>query len=208
MLKDKQVLQLDDDTAGSSSKKIGPINNHEIARLLLKPKKYNELIFRIVIYYAPNNILEIGTSFGVTTSYLAAANENAMVYTLEEVSAIAAIAKSNFEKLGLNNISTIIGNLDFTLPAFLEGENSLDFVFVKGNHVQQLKQQYFKRLLLKLHENSIVVIDAIHTSEEMEAAWKEIQEHPQVRLTIDLFSIGLVFFRIENKVKQHFSINF
>jgi hypothetical protein len=42
----------------------------------------------------------------------------------------------------------------------------------------------------------------------MEEAWKQIQEHPSVKLTIDLFFIGIVFFNPDFKVKQHFKIRF
>ena len=63
-------------------------------------------------------------------------------------------------------------------------------------------------LIKKTDENSILIFDDIHWSEEMELAWKEIQNHPLVTVTIDLFFIGIVFFRKENIVKQHFQINF
>jgi hypothetical protein len=42
----------------------------------------------------------------------------------------------------------------------------------------------------------------------MEEAWKEIQQHPAVTLSIDLFFIGLVFFKKDFKAKQHFVIRF
>ena len=171
-------------------------------------KKYCQLIFRIINYYSPKNILEIGSSLGITTSYLAAANAKATVHTLQEAYEIAAIAESNFKKMGLNNISMIKGEIDITLPAFLETENSLDFVFVNGGHRQEPILRYFQQLLFKVHENAIILFADIHLSEEMEAAWKEIQDHPQVMFTVDLFFIGLVFFRKEMKVKQHFSIKF
>ena len=59
---------------------------------------------------------------------------------------------------------------------------------------------------------SDVVYDANDTAvkarREMEAAWEEIQKHPQVRCTIDLFFIGLVFFKKEFSERQHFKIKF
>jgi hypothetical protein len=42
----------------------------------------------------------------------------------------------------------------------------------------------------------------------MEEAWQQIKEHPSVTLTIDLFFVGFVFFRKEQKVQQHFAIRF
>lgn len=208
MLKDKRVLLVDDFGAGSRLRKTKQRTISEIAHSSLKPKKFSQLIFRIVNYYSPGNILELGTSLGITTSYLASANDKARVNTMEGSGEIAAIAKSNFEKMQLKNIEIVVGNFDDTLPAFLATENILDFVFVDGNHRHEPTMRYFKQLLPKMHENSILIFDDIHWSKEMEAAWEEIQQHPQVMVTIDLFFIGLVFFRKENIVKQHFSIDF
>ncbi|MEJ0084035.1 MAG: hypothetical protein WDM78_24545 [Puia sp.] len=42
----------------------------------------------------------------------------------------------------------------------------------------------------------------------MEEAWKTIQEDPRVKMSVDIFSAGLVFFRNEFKVKQQFVIRF
>lgn len=208
LLKDKRVLHVEDFGAGSRLRKTNQRTISEIAHSSLKPKKFSQLIFRIVHYYAPQNILELGTSLGITSAYLAAANEKAFVNTMEGSSAVAEIAQSNFEKLQLKNIAITVGNFDNTLPAFLAKENQLDFVFVDGNHRYEPTMRYFEQLLAKVHENSIIIFDDIHWSKEMEDAWKAIQQNPKVMVTIDLFFIGLVFFRKENKVKQHFSINF
>jgi predicted O-methyltransferase YrrM len=208
MLKDQRVLLVEDFGAGSRVRKTNQRSISEIAHSSLKPKKFSQLIFRIVNYYSPEMILELGTSLGITTSYLATANSNAHVTTMEGSNEIAIIAKSNFDKMQLKNVSIIVGNFDDTLPAFLETENTFDLVFIDGNHRQEPTLRYFNQFLPKIHENSILIFDDIHWSGEMEAAWKEIQQHPQVMVTIDLFFIGIVFFRRENKVKQHFSINF
>jgi hypothetical protein len=42
----------------------------------------------------------------------------------------------------------------------------------------------------------------------MEKAWKEICAHPEVSLSLDLFYFGIVFFRTENKNKEHFVLKF
>jgi hypothetical protein len=68
--------------------------------------------------------------------------------------------------------------------------------------------RYFHYLLPHLHNNSILIFDDIHWSEEMERVWEEIKGHASVRYTIDIFFLGFVFFRQEFKVKQHFCIRF
>ena len=208
LLKNNRVLHIEDFGAGSRLKKTNQRTISEIAHSSLKPKKFSQLLFRIINHYAPENILELGTSFGITTAYLAAAKENAIVHTMEGSSEVAAVANSNFESLGLKNIRIITGNFDDTLPAFVEEQEKLDLVFVDGNHRLEPTLRYFEKILTKTTENSILIFDDIHWSEEMEAAWATIQQHSSVTVSIDLFFIGLVFFRKENKVKQHFSIRF
>jgi predicted O-methyltransferase YrrM len=162
----------------------------------------------MVAYYGSEKIMELGTSLGITTSYLAAANPNSSVFTLEGASEVAAIAKTNFQQLGLGNVQIVIGNFDHTLAALLNNLDYLDFVFVDGNHRYEPTLQYFQQLKPKMRAHSILIFDDIHWSKEMEAAWETIKEDPAITVSIDLFFIGIVFFRKENRVKQHFTISF
>jgi predicted O-methyltransferase YrrM len=127
---------------------------------------------------------------------------------MEGAAAVAAVAKRNFKALGINNIQIVEGNFDNTLPKVLQTAPQVDLAFVDGNHRKQPTIDYFNLLLQKCNEGSILIFDDIHWSAEMEEAWAAIQAHPQVTLTIDLFFIGLVFFRKEQKVKQHFIVRF
>ena len=90
----------------------------------------------------------------------------------------------------------------------LQKINKVDLAFVDGNHLKIPTLTYFGLLLEKSTDQSIFIFDDIHWSAEMEEAWKEIQQHPAVTLSIDLFFIGLVFFKKDFKAKQHFVIRF
>ena len=121
---------------------------------------------------------------------------------------VSAIAEENFKKLGLQNIKLIQGNFDDTLPDLLSQVQKVDLAYVDGNHRKAPTLQYFHQFLQKANDQSIFIFDDIYWSAEMEEAWKEIQQHPSVTLTIDLFFIGIVFFKKDFKVKQHFVIRF
>jgi len=179
-----------------------------IARHAAKSKKWAQLLFRIVNYYQPGHILELGTSLGITTAYLASANKDLPVFTMEGAGAVAAVAQKNFGKLQLENIKIVEGNFDETLSGLLNDLPGVDFAFVDGNHRKKPTVQYFEQLLPKLNEYSILIFDDVHWSKEMEEAWKYIKANDAVTLSIDLFFIGIVFFRKEQKVKQHFTIRF
>ena len=165
-------------------------------------------MFRIARYYRAGNILELGTSLGITSSYLACSHENASLDTMEGAPGIAAIAKNNFENLGLKRIKVHTGNFDETLQPLLSEIIQIDLAFIDGNHRCEPTVRYFRQLVPVCHNDTVLIFDDIHWSKEMDQAWAEIKKDERVMLTIDLFFIGLVFFKKEFKVKQDFTIRF
>jgi predicted O-methyltransferase YrrM len=162
----------------------------------------------MVRYFQPQIIIELGTSLGITTSYLSLAKPDSKIFTFEGARKIANVATENFKALEITDIRLIEGNFDYTLPAVLYQLSTIDFAFMDGNHRYDPTLSYFNQLLGKTNNNSIIVLDDIHWSAEMEQAWEAIKEHPAVHCTIDLFFLGIVLFRQEFKEKQHFTIRF
>jgi predicted O-methyltransferase YrrM len=208
LLKNKNWIEVEDFGAGSTLLKTKRRRIDKMAASSLKPKKFAQLLFRMVQCYQPQTILELGTSFGITTAYLACGNPGSTLYTMEGADSVAAIATGNFEALNLENITLVKGDFTQTLPELLLKTGKIDFAFVDGNHQKIPTVNYFNQLLQKAGPGSILVFDDIHWSSEMEAAWDEIQNHPSVTLTLDLFFIGIVFLSPSFKVKQHFSLRF
>ncbi len=199
---------MEDFGAGSA---VIPFKNRKIKDITsssLKKKKYAQLLFRIAKYYQSKTIVELGTSFGITTCYLASANADSKVFTFEGAKNIAKIASENFAKCDLKNIELIEGDFQKTLSGNEGKTRIVDLLFIDGNHRKEATLEYFNFFLKKSTNNSIFIFDDIHWSEEMEEAWKLIQQHDSVTLTIDLFFIGLVFFSKDFKVKQHFTVRF
>jgi predicted O-methyltransferase YrrM len=208
LLHNQQVLEVNDLGAGSKAGTQQQRKVSDVAARSLKPPKYAQLLFRMIQHYSCNQVLELGTCLGITTSYLAAASTEVSVATMEGVAAYANQAQAVFEALDLKNIQLVEGNFDHTLDQVLKSATPFDFVFIDGNHRLEPTVRYFNQILPNLHANSIVVLDDIHWSKEMEQAWETVQQHPSVSLTIDLFFIGIVFFRAEQKEKEHFTIRF
>ena len=202
------VIEVEDFGAGSTVIKSKQRVVRDIANSSLKPRKFAQLLFRIVHYYKPNIVLELGTSMGITTSYLACGNEAAKIYTCEGSASIAAIAQTTFNELQLKNIELVPCDFTNTLPPLLSAIGKVDLAFIDGNHRRKPTLAYFKQLLTHSSATSILIFDDIHWSKEMELAWLEIQEHPAVTGTVDLFFIGLVFVNPDFKVKQHYTIRF
>ena len=178
-----------------------------IARHALMPKKYAQLLFRLVSRFRVQTILELGTSLGITTLYLSFPGKKNRIFTLEGCSGIAAIAQKNFDRLNRENIELIVGEFDVALPKALSKTDRLDLVIFDGNHRGLATVSYFEKCLPYAHDESIFVFDDIHWSSDMQEAWKKIAANPAVSLSIDLYQLGIIFFR-SGMTKQDLSLKF
>lgn len=176
-----------------------------IASKSLKSKKYARLLAQSVAYFNSQSILEIGTSLGVTTAYLAKSTKG-KVHTLEGDSQVAALANQGWATCGLSNITQTVGNFDNTLEIALQLA-TYDFIYVDGNHRFEPTLRYFELCLKQATADCVFVFDDIHYSKEMETAWQTIKQHPKVQATIDVFFLGYVFISpaITN---QHYVLRF
>ena len=195
LLADDHSITIVDLGAGSHVNNNRQRKISDIAAHALKPPKMAQLLYRLVANMQPDNIIELGTCLGVTTVYLQKAAPKAKVYTLEGSPETAAAAQQVFDKAGLKEIELVVGNFDDTLPGIIKDLNKLDFVFVDGNHQKDATLKYFEWCLPKVHEGTMLIFDDIYWSEGMKEAWAQIKAHPQVTVTVDLFWIGLVFFK-------------
>jgi predicted O-methyltransferase YrrM len=208
LLRNEAMIAVEDFGAGSTVIKSNQRMVKKIAASSLKSPKYAQLLFRLVNHFQPKTLLELGTSLGVTSAYLAMGNTKGQLYTLEGSAAIADLAAQHFLALQLPNIQLIRGNFDVQLPQLLTKKPVIDFAYIDGNHRLEPTKNYFLQLLPHLSPTAILVFDDIHWSSEMEAAWQFIVQHPASLLTIDLFQVGLVFFNPNFLEKQHFTIRF
>lgn len=178
---------------GTGSNRSSTIST--ITKTALQSKKNAQLLFKIANYLKAQNIVELGTSLGITTAYLAAHKSKSQCISLEGSAEIADIAKQNHQILGLKNIEIIVGNIDNTLASSIAKIESIDLAYIDANHNYASCMEYFEELLNKVHENSVVVIDDIYWSVGMQKAWNEIKQHPATTSTIDIYHMGIVFFK-------------
>lgn len=163
-------------------------------------------LFRLALRQKPDTILELGTSQGISTSYLAAANTQTRVITIEGNPVLAQKARSHFDELGLPNIRIFTGSFEEQLPHALEAAGTVDLLFMDGDHREEALLRCVRQCMACRGDGSVFVIADIHWSDEMERAWEQLCELPEVTLSVDLFHTGLLFFRKEFREKQHVSI--
>lgn len=204
MLKSKAMVEIQ---AIGASKFSGKIPLKTLVKRSSKQAKYAELLERLCAYIQPEFAIEIGSSVGISTIYQAAGIHNGVLYALEGNPDSAKIARHNIENVGLQNIQIIEGLFESTLPQVLQALPRVDYVFFDGNHQLEATLQYFELCLQKAHTNSVFVFDDIRWSDDMLLAWNKIRNHSAVQVTVDLYSMGIVFFRKEQE-KEHFTIRF
>ena len=137
-------------------------------------------------------VVELGTSLGVTTAYMAAMDKRNKVITYEGCPAVAEIAKENWKALGIKNIDCRVGEI--TADMLDRDLERVDVAFIDANHTYAGTRAYFNVLAEKVHPKSVIVVDDIHYNKAMEKAWHEICEDERVTSTMDLYQMGLVFF--------------
>ncbi|UKN03136.1 class I SAM-dependent methyltransferase [Paracrocinitomix mangrovi] len=199
----KEVIEVTDLGAGSRVSKSNKRKLAEIAKIQSIEPKYGKLLSRIIAYYKLKNCIELGTSLGIGTAYLA---QNAQkVYSIEGCPNIAQKAASHLSKM--NNVVQKQGDFAAILPSLLNEIEELDLVYIDGNHRYQATLDYFNMILEKAHNNTFIVFDDINWSEEMRKAWDEICVDDRINVSMEFFRMGIVLKRKE-QVKQHFVLKY
>lgn len=207
LLKNHNTIDVIDFGAGRKNELSEKRKISSIARHSAKSSKYSNLLFELVHFYKPSNVLEIGTSLGISAMYLAAGNKNSKVYTIEGSPAVSAFAATNFKSNSIENIRQYTGNFNEILSNVLKEIGTVDLVFFDGNHQKEATIRYFEQCLPFAGNDSIFVFDDIRWSKGMTEAWDNICSHSAVTCSIDLFAMGIVFFRKELS-KEHFVLKY
>jgi len=198
LLNNKTEVTVQDFGAGSKNFDSDKRRVDKIARVGISTAKQSELLYKLINFLKPATVVELGTSIGLNTLYLASAGKT-KVYTIEGSPVLSKFAKQLAEQQKINNCEFIEGKFDKEFPELLNKINTLDLLYIDGNHTYEATMNYFNLALKKKNNNSVFVFDDIYWSEGMTKAWEEIKKDPAVTLSIDTFYSGIVFFREEIK---------
>ena len=202
LLDDKTLLDWKESGAGR------PVRQKSVAQIAgssLMPHRKAAFLFKLCRWLKPQALIELGTSLGLTTAYIAS-SRNAPVFTFEAVDTLGPEAEKLWASLNLSNIHRIGGQIENTLPVFLNSRDAAawELAVVDANHRYQPTMHNFHLLNQGRKGRPVcLVLDDIYWSAEMKAAWQEIKAHPDVDVSLDLYDFGIVFFRPESS-RQHF----
>lgn len=186
----------------------------DIARTHLERAEVAQVLFRIVSWLGhqqprPLQIIELGTSLGITTAYLASADSSNRVVTLEGSGELLKIAQGVWRALRLENIEWVEGAIDDTLLSYVRAQaqkaQPVDIAYIDANHTYEATIRYVSALLPLMPEKGILIIDDIHYSEEMEQAWEALKTDSRVTTSMDLYHVGILFLD-PHYLKRHYTI--
>ena len=204
---DRRIIEVQDFGAGSKTKTGSNRKISSIAKLAAVNRKFGKLIARLIDFYKLENAIELGTSLGIGTCYIASQSSIKKIVTLEGSPEIAKIAKKSFEELKLKNIELLIGKFDDQLKNSVAAFSKIDLIYIDGNHQYQSTIDYFNFYIEQAHDNSFLIFDDIYWSEGMKKAWEEISASPKINVSIDLFRMGIVC-KKSTQAKQHFVLKY
>lgn len=194
--------------AGSYKNKSAERGISTLVKSAAKPARFGRFFHRMLRYYGVDSVLELGTSLGMSTRYFADAIPHGKVYSIEGAPALANFSREQLEIEGFKNIEVAQGEFSELLPDMMAKLHGRKLIYVDGNHRYLPTVEYFHNILKSIGDDDILIFDDVHWSQEMEKVWEEIKNNKQVSCTIDLFFIGIVFFRKEFKEKSSFSFRF
>lgn len=190
LLKNTRIIDVTDFGAGSKRVNFKKRKVSQITRYSTSGRKFT-LLYQYFCQLTPSQtIIELGTCMGISTRYLASVCKG-KVYSFEGSEEIQKIAMEESEKLP---VEFILGKITDTLPRLLSTVTNIDFALIDANHTYEGTLETFLLLKPKLHANSIIAIGDIHWSEGMERAWEEIKKDDSVKLSIDFYEAGILFF--------------
>jgi predicted O-methyltransferase YrrM len=205
--KDKRTIAVNDLGAGSLKLQKRERRISDIAKYASVRPHYGALLSRLASVIDGRTIIEMGTSLGIGTMYLALGAPSSKVITIEGCKNISSIAKTNFSDNKVENIESVTGNFDDVLDVVLKGSGKIGLVYIDGNHRSDALLRYMDLLYGFINEDTIIVVDDIHYSSDMEQGWDTLKESDSVILSVDILQMGLLFFR-KGMRKQDFVIRY
>lgn len=197
-----KTIQIKD--LGAGSKKLNSTRKiSAIAKNAASKGVYAKLLFQLAHHYKTKNILELGTSLGIGTAYLASGNPEAKVISVDGCESTQALAKKMASANGFDNIDFICSDFNSFLTEL--NDEVFDLIFIDGHHQGEALLRYIDMLYKHSHENTIFILDDIRWNDDMLQSWEQIKADERFHLTMDFFRMGIIL-RRPQQAKEFFVI--
>lgn len=205
-LENKERVYDVDYGAGSSVISKNNKSVEAVTRSSVSSARQCQILYRLVTYLKPRLTLELGSSVGISTCYLAKAYNKGKVISLEGNPSLSKLAGEKLTKLNIQNAQLVTGRFADTLPVILDQVRWVDLVFMDGHHEYEPTIQYYQWIKPMVAPSTVLVLDDIYWSKGMLQAWKEIIAYPEVTFSVDFFEFGMIFFNPSFRQSNHLRI--
>lgn len=203
LLNSDEIIEVIDLGAGSKRVNTKKRKVSAITKYSTSDRKISQLLQFFCSLTPKVQVLELGTCVGLNTKYLARETKGSLT-TFEGDKQLARIASSYLTE---SNVKIIVGNISNTLPEYLSKIDQVDFAFIDANHTYSSTLNSLQSLVKKVNSTSIIAIGDIHWSPQMQAAWNEIIQFPEVKMSLDFYEVGILFFEFPGN-KAHYILDF
>lgn len=206
-MRDTRVLEFEDLGAGHRNQGPGLARRsvRSMARISSRSEQEGEFLHRLCAHLQPACALELGTNLGLSALYQISAMPGSRFVTVEGVEAIAGIARETWKTWQGPLPELRTGNFDEVLDDLASQGFQPDYVLLDGDHREASTVRYVRKLLGMSSPTALLVLDDIRWSGGMERAWQEIISWPEVALSIDIGSMGLLLLH-PHWQKEHFML--
>lgn len=204
---DLRKIPVTDIGAGSTADKSRERTVASFVRHSSLSEKYGGLLYRIAHWFKPDMMLELGTGLGISTLYLASGSSGTPLHSIEGNKYRVVFARELMDDFDLQSVHIHTGDMSECLDAIIPSISGKLLAFVDGNHRYEPTMVYMKKLLGACEGEALIIMDDIYWSKEMTRAWKELLLWPEVRISIDLYYMGILMLR-KDLHKAHYKIKF
>ena len=177
-------------------------SEYSFARRSSVSRKQGALLHRIAGWFRPEMIIELGTGMGISTMFLASGSPGTPLHSIEGDGERAEIASGLLERVCPGAVSIHQGEMGEKLEEILPLIPGRFLAFMDGNHHYQPTLDYVRKLLDRAGDEAVIVMDDIYWSRGMHRAWKEIISWPDVRISVDLFHMGILLLRKDLQTRK------
>jgi predicted O-methyltransferase YrrM len=163
-------------------------------RWISMPPVLSRLLLHLVRELRPRECLELGTGYGISTAYQAAALEldsRGHLVSLD-VPEMSELAARGLARLGLDSrVELVPGLLADTLDAVAGRSPGFDYALLDADHTEKSTVGAFDTILPAMADPGVVVVDDINWNPEMHRAWRTIAGCGPVVGTVSIRRLGI-----------------
>lgn len=145
------------------------------------PLKYSKLLYRIANRIKPQQILECGTDYGISTIAMQLAGSSAKITTIEQNKNIATYLKGAIEKPYAQALQEYYSNGSRPELIYISKQDSADDY-----------KTIYKHLTANMNESSVIVISGIRKTKQTYTQFTKFASNNIIKVTIDLYDVAIL----------------